>query len=642
MKNIDKSTPSPSTEGLVAFLSSPYIKGIGKVYAKKIVEQLGINAIEKILENPSVLDYIPGLGLAKREDVLNSLSKISHPVDLLLTLYSSGLSDTDVEKIISHYKKLANDVVFYDPYEMVEDVWRFSFFSADKIGNYLKIAKNDPRRLRGAVLAALRIYAENGHIYATDEEVKKTASRITGVEQELFEPEIKNLVEDGRIIQSHNSLYLPVYYKAEKEGAQKIASLIQNYVQTTPADDIPTLDIFGHELSSAQRAAIATVIDNPFTVITGGPGTGKTTAVRGLIELLEKQNKKIVLVAPTGRAAKRLADLTGHEALTIHRLLGYRPGEGYHNKKLDADVLIIDEASMLEQVLFNHLLQALKPGTRIILVGDVNQLPPIGAGDVLKDLIASGIVPVITLDYNFRQQGGSLIALNAKAINDGQLPRGDAGKDFLVIIENSARKIHARILDLVSRELPERFDLDPKDIQVVSPQQDGILGTRQLNIDIQEKVNPSGPSITKGSKTFRVGDRVMQTSNSSIRKTYNGETGWVSEVNEEEESIEVTFRDGKVSVYNRSELGELSLAYATTVHKLQGSETDYMVMVLSLGHHRLLYRNLLYTAVSRAKHLCVIIGEEKAIKMAVENNHVTKRNSNFRWRLRKYIYGSDK
>lgn len=629
--------PSPSKEGLEAFLAGTFIKGIGKVYAQRIIEKTGDKILESDFSFSEELNSIPGLNVKKIEDLETSFKELKVSPHLLAFFYSTGLSDSDIEKIISHYRKNTEKVIREDPYQMVEEVFKFSFFSADKIGNYLGVPKNDPRRIGGALLTAVKIYAENGNMFARVEEAVNTASRITGVESIKIYPVVDELIKEQRLVKSHEGLYLPVYYKAEKEGAEKLTSLIKANHKEETEFPMPENDREGNPLSQGQLNAIRTVMSNPVSIITGGPGTGKTTAVRGIIKLLEDQEKKVILAAPTGRAAKRLSDLSGKEAKTIHRLLGYSQGRGYKNKKFDADILIIDEASMLEQVLFNHLLQALGPQTKIVLVGDVDQLPAIGAGDVLRDMIKSGTVPVVSLLENFRQEKGSLIAANASAIREGKTPENISGNDFMFITEESPKKIHKRLLSLVSEELPEKLNIDAKEIQVVTPQQEGPLGAKQLNLDIQGIVNPTAPGIKHGQKIFRLGDRVMQTSNSASRSTYNGETGWISMVNPDQEWLEVTFFDGKKSRYLKKELKELSLAYATTVHKLQGSETDYMVMPLTMSHRPMLYRNLLYTGVSRAKKMCVLVGEEKAIRTAVDNPSPNVRNSNFKTRLRENL-----
>ena len=633
--------PAPTLEGIEAFLASPFVKGIGKVYAAAIVEQFGPSTLEVILESPERLKEVQGLGDSKIASLTQSIEKLKHSPGLIAFLYSSGLSDADVEKILGHYKKLTAKVVAYDPYEMVEDAWKLSFFTADKIGRFMGIAPDDERRLRGALLTAVKIYAEMGNMFAREDQAVALAAKITGVPAERFGGPVEDLVADERLVRSRGGLYLPVYYKAEKGAAQKLTAIVGKGPTTVEGLLIPERDLQGNPLSAEQRRAISTVLANPVTVITGGPGTGKTTAIRGIIEALDHNGGKIILAAPTGRAAKRLSNLTGMEASTLHRLLGYRPGEGYRRKKLDADILVIDESSMLEQVMFNHLLDAIGPDTKIVLVGDVNQLPAIGAGDVLRDLIASETVPVVRLTENFRQRQGSAIVAGAMAVNSGTYPEIAPKGDFDIVYEKSIRQIHQRLLKLVAEEIPALYEVNPMDIQVVTPQQEGPLGAKQLNLDLQQRLNPVGPSLTRGRKTLRVGDRVMQTDNSSARGVYNGETGWVSAVDAHLQTLEVTFHDGKRSVYNVKELGELSLAYAITVHKLQGSETDYMVMPVTLTHGRMLYRNLLYTAISRAKRLCVLVGERKAISMAVENASPMVRNSNFKSRLRDGAIPSD-
>ena len=620
--------------GLEAFLASSFTKGVGKVYAHKIVDKFGDEILSPGFDFKIKLKEIPGLGESKIAEFIESFSSLKVNPSLIAFLFSAGLKDADVEKIISHYGKRLEKVLEWDPYDMVENVWKLSFFTADRLGKYMGIDKADPRRLRGALLTAVKFYAEEGNLFATEEQALQTASKISGVPADKIKPMLETLIEDKRVVRSLEGLYLPVYYNAENEAAEKIKSLINKKEEYSADLEIPETDIFGHKLNDDQKRAIETVLKNKVTIITGGPGTGKTTAVRGIIRLLMGQGKKVVLTAPTGRAAKRMSDLTGEEASTIHRLLGYSMGRGYRNKHFDTDILIIDEASMLEQVLFNHLLQALKDDTKLVLVGDTDQLPAIGAGNVLKDMIDSGEIPLINLTENFRQEDGSLISSNAAAIKQGETPEVAPSADFVFVKEDGLSKIHSRLLSLVTREIPSYTDIKPHDIQVVTPQQEGPLGAKQLNMDLQEMVNPEAPELKKGMKRFRLGDRVMQTSNSSIRGVYNGETGWISALSPEDKTLEVTFFDGKKSLYNINELKELSLAYATTVHKLQGSETDYMILILSSAHRQMLYRNLLYTGVSRAKKLCVILGEPKAMQTAIENKEKIKRNSNFKRRLK--------
>lgn len=626
-----------TAEGLTRFLASPYVKGIGPTYARKIAERFSFDIISPDFNWDSTVPSSAGLPAKTFEALRESLADLKiNPVGAVL-LYSAGFSDAEAEKILSHYGKNLLIAIEEDPYDMVENAWKVSFFTADKLGKLLEIPKDDPRRIRGAMLTAVKFYAEKGSLFASEAQAVKTAASLTGLDEEKVRTQIEPLVEEGRLVRSHDGLYLPVYYHAEKETARKLARLI-NRAKRIPAETASVED--DKELSSLsdlQKKAIQTVMTHPVTVITGGPGTGKTTTVRGIIRHFEDQNRKVILVAPTGRAAKRLSDLAGAEAKTIHRLLGYSMGKGYRNKRFDAGIIVIDEASMLEQVLFGHLLDAVDDDVKIVLVGDTNQLPAIGAGDVLNDMIASGTIPVVKLTENFRQKAGSQIAATAEKIKLGMSPETGTLKDFILIPQKNPKEILETVLRLVSESIPQEFGIDPKDIQVVGPQQDGPLGARELNKEIQSRVNPSGPFLSTGQRILRLGDRVMQTSNSSEKNIYNGETGWISAVNEELKYLDVTFYDGKCVRYGKQQLKELSLAYATTVHKLQGSETDYMVMILSGIHRNLLYRNLLYTGVSRARKLCVLVAEVRALETALQNDSPTVRNSNLGNRLRQAI-----
>ncbi len=636
MKDTQNRYSFPLTpEGVEAFLAGPFVEGIGPAYARRLVERFGTDAMRVLRDDPALAESVPGLGEARVAMASKSLHELPAPEDLLAFLSGCGPGESHIERIIGKYRRRAAEVIARDPYDMVENVWQLSFHTADKIGQALGIANDDPRRLRGALLTAVKHFAEEGHLFATPEEALAEAARISGAPVEALRPQIEALVAEGRLVESRGGLYLPVYYKAEKEGALKLLELAWQKVAPVPQDDIPNRDAFGHSYSRAQRKAIEMILSSPVAVLTGGPGSGKTTILRAVIEAFHAAGMKTVLAAPTGRAAKRMSALTGTEASTIHRLLGYRPGEGYHVRHLDADVLIIDESSMLEQVLFNHLLQALRPHSRLVLVGDVDQLPAIGAGDVLRDLIESHAVPVARLSENFRQADGSMIAAAARSINEGKVPEVREHSDFEIIYEPSAARIRERVLALVARGIPESRGISPVEIRVVTPQQIGPLGARRLNDELRERINPSGPELHRGSTVFRLGDPVLQKTNSRERGVYNGETGRIVAVDEEGQTLEVEFDDGRRSSYQRSELGELAPAYATTVHKLQGSEVEYMVFPLTMAHKPMLYRNLLYTGVSRAERLCVLVTEPGALEQAVATLPAVKRNSNFKHRLRK-------
>ncbi|MDE6552309.1 MAG: AAA family ATPase [Muribaculaceae bacterium] len=625
----EKTTP----EGIERFLSSDFVEGIGPAYAHRLVEAFGADTLRILIDDPEKCSEIKGLGEARAIKASESLKAIKYPLPLLTFLFSCGISEMYIDRILGKYRKRAETVILKDPYYMVEDVWQLHFHTADKIGRALGIAPDDPRRLQAAIVGAVKHYADEGHLFASVTESLALASSMTGIPEYEIAGQIDATIDDGRVVRSRGVLYLPVFYNAEKEGAEKLLALAKQSPEKINVADIPTTDGNGLAYSPMQTEAIKLLLTSPVSVLTGGPGSGKTTVLRAVIDVLEKEGKRVLLCAPTGRAAKRMTTLTGREAYTIHRLLGYRQGEGYHKKQLETDVLIIDEGSMMEQVLFNHLLDAVGQGTQVILVGDVDQLPAIGAGDVMRDMIKAPTIPVARLEENFRQKEGSMITEGARAINSGEMPESHPESDFMIIPESTTRRIHDRILSLVAEELPRDKSVQSTDILVVTPQQIGPLGAKQLNMDLQNRINPEGLSLRRGESVFRLGDPVMQTSNARDRGVYNGETGRIVEVNPEDQTLIVEYSDGNRSTYHRTELSELTLAYATTVHKLQGCEVSNIVFPVTMTHRPMLYRNLLYTGISRASRLCVLVGEEEALRYAISNSTPTIRNSNFRHRL---------
>lgn len=634
-KSVDLYTDIP---GILSFLESGFIPGVGKVFAQNIIDTLGESIFNPEELKVKDLTGVPRIGINLATSIVDAIKSLPVSSKLLIFLFSCGLTYQEINKIVNKYGKHSEKVVIENPYDMVEDVWKFSFFRADKIGEKLGIESNDPRRLQGALLTSVKKMAERGSLFATRNQLLSLASKITNVNEEEFVQPLTSLISEERLIESLGGIYLPVYYNAEMQTAKKLASLISE-----PKSDhgvkfeLPLQDLEGHEFTEEQLSAIRIVRDNSVSIITGDPGTGKTTTVRGLIRMFEDEGKKVLLTAPTGRSTKKLEMIAGASAKTIHRILGFNRGKGYFNKKIDADVLIIDEASLLEQVLFNHLLQALPQKIKIVLVGDIGQLPPIGAGKVLEDLIDSEKVPVARLTRNFRQEQGSLLALNIQKIKNGEMPEFTDGVDFTTIIQPDPLSTRKKLLDMVTQIIPSKFGIDPSDIQVVTPQHDGILGTAELNESLQQILQADSPEIKRGTKRFRLGDRVVQSENSSRRGIYNGETGKIIEVNVMGGYLKVAFDDGKVSTYLLKELGELSLAYATSVHKLQGTQTDYLVMPLTTEPENLLHRNLIFTAVSRAHKYCALIGEQEALEKAVTNKAPFYRNSNLKLRLQNIL-----
>lgn len=623
-----------TSDGVRGLLESGYVSGIGPVYARRLVEAYGVGALNVLAEDPAkVAAAIAGLGEERALRASQSVREMAQDVGLMAFLFSCGVAPLMIDRILGKYRTKARNMVVDNPYGMVEDVWGLGFRTADRIGLGLGTGRDDKARLGAALVTAVKDYARDGHLFATVDQAVVRAASMAGVDADSVRRAVDLPVNEGRLIMSRGGLYLPVYYNAEKESARRLAQMARLPVEPVDAASIPDGALDGTVYTPGQKDAVLKALNSRVMVLTGGPGTGKTTVLRGVMDVLEAQGKKVVLAAPTGRAVKRMEQATGRPASTIHRLLGYREGRGYNKRRLDADVLVIDEGSMMEQVLLDHLLDAVGPDTRLLLVGDVDQLPAIGAGDVMRQMIDSEVVPVSRLEHNFRQCEGGGIALGARDINMGRLPGSVADNDLLLISEEGVKAIHDRILGLVAEELPRLRGLRPQDIVVVTPQQIGPLGARQLNIDLQESLNPSGPEIRRGQTVLRVGDPVMQTANSGARGIYNGETGVVTAVDVTARTVTVTFSEGRQSVYGRGELSELVLAYATTVHKLQGCEVRNMVLPVTMAHRPMLYRNLLYTAVSRASRLCVLVGEQEALRHAAENVSHAGRNSNFAARL---------
>ena len=638
MENKNSCIPTLESSRVIALLESPFIPGVGKVFAERIYQNLGERLLD--IDTLSAKDFmgVPKIGEKLASEIETAIKNLPISPSVLIFLFSCGLAFTDIKKILVKYGPHTEKVVMENPYEMVEDVWKFSFFKADRIGTKLSILEDDPRRIRGAILTAVKIFAEQGSLFTEREALVNLTSSIARVDKEKIPTQISYLISEERLIESLEGIYLPVYYNAEKETAEKLASIIADRsLEINVEFELPRQDLEGHIFSEEQLDAMRIVRDNPISIITGDPGTGKTTTVRGLIKLFEDEGKKVLLTAPTGRSTKKLELTAGVSAKTMHRILGFNRGKGYFNKHLDADVLIIDEASLLEQVLFNHLLKALPEKIKIVLVGDVGQLPPIGAGKVFEDLINSGVVPVARLSHNFRQEYGSSLALNIQNIKNGIIPVCEAANDFTVITASNPSSVHSKLIEVVTEFLPSRYGVDPADIQIVTPQHDGILGTSALNDVLQQILVKDAPQINRGNKKFRLGDRVVQTENSSRRGVFNGETGKIIDVDPVKGKVTVDFNHGKISFYSASDLRELSLAYATSVHKLQGIETDFVVMPLTMEHEKMLYRNLLLTAVSRARKHCVLIVEPEALSKAVENLSPHTRNSNLKTRLQNLL-----
>ncbi len=660
----------PSTlDEIENYLGSGLIKGIGKYTAKKIVELFKEDAFEIIQKNPERLTEIEGIGEKKAVMIAKSFSEQSYIKEIMIFLQSHGISTSYAVKI---YKQYGNDTISTikeNPYKLSEDIYGIGFKLSDKIAASLGVEKNSPYRISSGVKYVLSEYASSGHTYVPYHILLNSTIKLLEINMDSAEDEIRNMAFTDKVhietINNERVVYYIPYHTAEINVCKELINLSRIDFNINEEDAVPYLcdveDESSITLSVKQREAIIQSIINGVTVITGGPGTGKTTIILSIIKIFEKMHKKVFLCAPTGRAAKRITESTGREAKTIHRLLEYAFGEDdsslafnkNENSPLDCDVIIIDEMSMVDILLMNDLLKAVKRGTRLIMVGDVDQLPSVGAGNVLSDIINSNTIKTISLDIIFRQSEGSMIVQNAHLINKGSMPvYNKKDTDFFFMRENNNPDIIDLIVDLYKTRLPSKYGFNPtKDIQVLSPMKKGDVGVIELNNKLQAAVNP--PSKLKkekffGKYTFRVGDKVMQiknnyqaewkiqTNNKSLitgEGVYNGDIGYIIFIDEDNQEVTVQFEEEKEVIYPFSQLDELILAYATTVHKSQGSEFPVILMPVVWGPPMLLTRNLFYTAITRARQLVVLVGIEKYMQDMINNNKTDKRYSGLDHRL---------
>jgi exodeoxyribonuclease V alpha subunit len=550
---------------------------------------------------------------------------------------------------------------------LARDIYGIGFKTADKIARALGLPVDHPSRLEAALVFVLNQMSDEGHVYVPRQELTTRTAELLELEIDLLIPALERLNYDGRVVienlpqptpvdhtetipvigeaQSKYSLpavYLAPFYQSEIGLAERLSALA--FTLPTRLSDVPPSFInLDSDLSAEQQGAVRTALTHPISVLTGGPGTGKTTTIKALIAALDEAGKNYALASPTGRAAKRLSEATGHPASTLHRLLGYAPGEGFKfnaENPLPVDLLVVDEASMLDLLLANTLVKALQPGTHLLFVGDVDQLPSVGAGDVLRDIIASDLAPVTRLSAIFRQASGSQIITNAHRVNQGQLPQFyRENQDFFLFPAEEAEEAARWVQEVVSVRIPEKFGLNPiEQIQVLAPMYRGPTGVNALNERLQTVLNPPGSNKAEKSlfgMTFRQGDKVMQIRNNYDKEVYNGDIGRVANLDLVDQTLTIEL-DGRQIRYEWSEADQLVLAYAISVHKSQGSEFTAVVMPLVTAHYLMLQRNLLYTGITRAKRLCVLVGSQRAIGMAVHNNKVSHRYTALEWRLQKY------
>ena len=653
----------PSTvAGMESYLGSGMVKGIGPKLAERIVGHFQESTFDIIEERPERLLEVPGIGQDRTGKIIAAWKEQKQVKEIMLFLHSHGVSTNLAVKIYKTYGESALQIVQENPYQLERDIYGVGFKTADRIAQALGLAPDHPSRIEAGIVFALNELIEDGHVYAPREMLTGHAIELLGVSPDLIPSGLERLVQAERIrpdtVPASNDtdetgkkaaesqapygisvIYLTPLYFGEKGVAERIKALAESQMPFSVGNQLAFPD---GNLSDEQQTAVRMGLTQPVSVLTGGPGTGKTTCLKALITTLNAQGKSYALASPTGRAAKRLSEATSHPASTIHRLLEFSPIDGFKRNEenpLDVDFLVVDEASMLDLLLTNHLLKAVQPGTHVLFVGDIDQLPSVGAGDVLRDLIGSGIAPVTRLTTIFRQAAGSQIITNAHRINQGQIPAFSKNNgDFYLFPAEDAATAANWVVDVVADRIPKKFGFDSvTDIQVLSPIYRGPAGVMTLNERLQEKLNPAAKNKLERKlygTIFRVGDKVMQTRNNYDKDVYNGDIGFIQSIDPIEQILNVDF-DNRIAVYDWSEVDELSLAYAVSVHKAQGSEFPVVVMPVITQHYMMLQRNLLYTAITRARSLCVLVGSRRAINIAVRNNKVTQRFTALEWRLNK-------
>ena len=651
--------------GIERFLGSGVIPGIGPELARRLVGHFGMDTLEVIDRKPERLVEVPGIGAGRAAKLAAAFAAQREVQDVMVFLRGHGVSAAFAARIVKKYGKDAINVVRSNPYRLAHEIWGIGFRTADAIADKLGIARDAPERIEAGLLHALETTAEAGHMHLPDDELIAAAAELLGVTADGITPRLAALEHNRLIVREilgHRGpcTMMPWAHDAEVASATRLTALVKTPARGLALDVHAAIHAFeavtSIALAAQQRRAVEAALVDKCTVITGGPGVGKTTIVKAIVHLAKLVHRKVALAAPTGRAAKRLGEATLMEAITIHRLLEFQPREGGFQRDsgnpLEADIIVIDESSMVDAQLFSSLLAAVRPAAQLVLVGDIDQLPSVGAGAVLSDVIDSEAATVIRLTEIFRQAQASKIVVSAHAINHGELPVLDAPdgavSDFYFFARDDPEAARATIVELVAERIPRGFGFDAiADIQVLAPMHRGDLGTGALNQALQDRLNPSSggdadgggtPELVRGERVFRRGDKVMQLRNDYDKAVFNGDIGVISAIDVDEAVVRVDF-DGRIATYERAELDQLSHAYAVSIHKSQGSEYPAVVIPLVTQHYMMLQRSLLYTAVTRGKKLVVIVGSKRAIALAVRNSDAKRRYTWLAERVRAAMAG---
>lgn len=633
---------APATEsGIEKYLSSGKIQGIGPKFAQRIVEAFGLKSLYIIEHEPEKLLEIEGLGAKKLSKLVESLKAQRALQETLVFLQSYEVTPAYAQKIFNRYGTSSIEIIQNNPYQIARDIKGIGFKLADKMAQALDIPKTSFKRIHAGLEYLLEELSQDGHTCYPKDELFFKAKELLSVSEELLQESLELLIQENRIfvrsIDQIEKVWLKPFYLSEKKIAFELKRLITSKSNLREIDTLKALswvsEILKLKFASAQKEAIQAGVYEKFLIITGGPGTGKSTITKAILRITEKLTSRIILAAPTGRAAKRMSEITHRSASTIHSLLKFDPKSNrfsYHAKNpLPCDLLIIDEASMIDTRLFCALIQAIPSFCRVLLIGDIDQLPSVGAGNILRDLIDSKLLSVKTLNYIFRQGKGSKIAYNAFLINQGYFPKlaHEKGDDFLFYDLSEPSDIVKKVKDLIQNDLPKNHLFDPlKDIQVLSPMKKGPIGIDAFNQELQKSLNLNPPLLTNSYRMLKKGDKVLQTRNNYQKEVFNGDLGFVQSMDYEEQELSVLF-EGKEVFYKLSELDELQLAYCVSIHKYQGSESPCILMPIHTHHFKLLCRNLLYTGITRGKKLVILLGTKKALAIAIKNNEILHRHT---------------
>lgn len=639
-------TVVPATvKGIERYLGSGLIKGIGPVMAQRLVTKFGEETLDIIEKTTERLQEVEGIGTRRIEMIRTAWDEQKEIRNVMVFLQNHEVSSGYAAKIYKQYGKASINVVQENPYRLAADIFGIGFLTADKIAQKIGIPRDSPLRAAEGILYVLQKLADDGHVYYPEAELVDEAVKILDIEETIVRASLAAIIRENKVVLEQERCYLTRFHAAETGVAEQLGAVMSRPKRRTLPDQSATVSRVEQELRLAlaerQREAVLAAVSKKVLVVTGGPGTGKTTIIRAIIRLYRASGQNVLLAAPTGRAAKRMSEASGFEAKTLHRLLEFSPSKRGFKKNedspLETDLIIIDEASMIDTLLMYHFLRAVPLQATLVLVGDIDQLPSVGAGNVLRDIIASGAVPTITLNEIFRQASKSLIVVNAHKINHGEFPYLNTDRedpqDFYYFQCEDPTEACSMIVDMCSKRIPAKFGYHPvNDIQVLSPMHRGIVGAANLNSELQKHLNRSTVEVTRAGRTLKAGDKVMQIRNNYDKDVFNGDIGRITSIDSEEQSVLVSF-DGRQVSYDFLELDEIVLAYAISVHKSQGSEYPVVILPVLTQHYMMLQRNLLYTAITRGKKLVVLIGTKKALAITIKNNKPQMRYTGLKERL---------